>query len=118
MVLSVTLDAVSSLSAALTSMSLAALFGSLSPLGTLECFFRVRLAFRTALAASARSALYYFFSIRQLKDIRCLMYSSPYAPSPRIACVCSPSGILILTDPLVVIIARPALEMAYGIGGR
>ena len=96
MVLSTTLVAVSSFFAASTLVSLSALAGSFSPFGTFLCFFRVSPAFRTVLAAFSRSALYHFFSINQSKDIRCLTYSSASAPSPRIACLLSPSGVLIL----------------------
>ena len=107
-----TLAALSSLSAALTLVSLMALSGSSSPFGTLVCFFKVRLAFRTALAASARSDPYPVFSRRWSKDVRCLTYASPPAPLPRIDCLCSPSGVLILTVFLVVIISRLLLDAA------
>jgi hypothetical protein len=62
--------------------------------------------------------LYPFFSINWKKDMRCFTYSSPSDSLTKRLCLDSPLGILILMVSCKVLMSRPFLDTAYGMGGR
>ncbi len=81
-------------------------------------FFKAVVALKVTMEAASRSALYPFFSINRVKDIRCFTYSSPPAPLPRRVSLDSPSGVLILIVSYKVLKSKPFLDTAYGMGGH